>query len=265
VRGAIELDYLDLVLSTALVVVAGLVSIALRLGITGRLAWASARAVVQLLLVGYVLNWVFDLREAPLVVLLLLVMIGAASVAAVGRSSRVFAGIHAATFLTLVLTGAATTFSVTSLVIEVDPWFRPQYVIPLLGMVLGNGLTGISLSLDSLLAALDEGADRIEMELSLGATRWEAVRDPLREAVRRGMVPIINAMIVAGIVSLPGMMTGQILEGADPIDAVKYQILIIFMIAGSTSTSCILIGLVVYRRLFNERHQLRRERIGRRE
>jgi putative ABC transport system permease protein len=128
-------------------------------------------------------------------------------------------------------------------------------------MVLGNALTGISLSLDQLLASLDDRRDRVEMALSLGATAWEAARDPMREAVRQGMIPIINAMTVAGIVSLPGMMTGQILEGADPLNAVAYQIVVMFMIAGATALGGMLTAMAVFRRLFNERHQLRAEKI----
>jgi putative ABC transport system permease protein len=129
--------------------------------------------------------------------------------------------------------------------------------------VLGNSLTGISLALDALLTDLDEHRDRVEMELSLGATRWEAVRGPLREAVRRGMIPMLNSMTVVGIVSLPGMMTGQILEGASPLAAVKYQIVVMFMLAASSALGSMGVALIVYRRVTNERHQLRAERIMR--
>lgn len=93
--------------------------------------------------------------------------------------------------------------------------------------------------------------------------RWEAARDPLSQAVRRGMIPILNSMTVVGIVSLPGMMTGQILEGASPLAAVKYQIVVMFMLAASTSLGSMGVALYVFRRLFNDRHQLRAERITR--
>lgn len=260
-RGAIPIDGWQLALSASLVLVAGLVSVALRLGIERRLAVASLRTVVQLLLVGYVLGWVFALREPFLVLLLLTIMIAAASRAAVQRSSRRYQGAHVLAFATLTVTGLATTLGTTQLVLGVEPWWRPQYVVPLLGMVLGNGLTGISLCLDDLLASLSEHRAKVEAELALGATRWEAARDPVRESIRRGLIPILNSMSVVGIVSLPGMMTGQILEGADPLRAVRYQIVIMFMIAGATSLGCMLLALSTYRRLFNARHQLRAERI----
>jgi putative ABC transport system permease protein len=204
---------------------------------------------------------VFAIDSGPVLLGVLLVMLVAAGRAAVRRSSRSYPGAGAHAFLTLLIAGFATTFTVTSVIIGVDPWYRPQYVVPLLGMVLGNSLTGISLCLDTLLESLAEEREKVELELSLGATRWEAARAPLTNAIRRGMIPILNSMMVAGIVSLPGMMTGQILEGANPMSAVKYQIVVFFMLAASSSLGCILVALFVYRRLFNARHQLRADLI----
>ncbi|MCB2154194.1 iron export ABC transporter permease subunit FetB [bacterium] len=261
--GAIDLSAVDLMISGGLVLVAGIVSIAMKLDLEKRLAIAAIRTVVQLLMIGYILKWVFQLENAPAVFGVAGIMIAAASRAAVQRPSRTFRGAAIYAFATLLLTGLLTMFTVTGAIVRVEPWFRPQYTIPLLGMILGNGLTGISLSLDYLLEALAERREEVEMELSLGATRWEAVRRPMAGAVRRGMIPIINTMMVVGIVSLPGMMTGQILAGADPLEAVKYQIVVMFMISASTSGSCILLAWLVYRHLFNERHQLRSELIQR--
>ncbi len=259
--GVIPLDAFDLAVAAGLVVVAGVVSLALRLRLETRLAHASVRTIVQLLLIGYVLRWVFQPANVWVLIPVMLVMIGAASRAAVQRSTRTFHGAAWWAFLTLVLCGLLTTYAVTGLIIREGSWRSPRYVIPLLGMILGNGLTGISLCLDQLLERLSEKRALVEMELAHGATRWEAARDVLSDAVRRGMIPIINSMMVVGIVSLPGMMTGQILSGTDPLVAVKYQIMVMFMIAASTSLGCILIALLVYRRVFNHRHQLRAERI----
>jgi putative ABC transport system permease protein len=263
-RGAIPLDAIDLTVAASLVLVAGGVSLALRLDLEKRLALASVRTVTQLLFIGYVLKWVFALDSPAALFACLGIMIAAAGRAAIGRSSRSFRGAYWLASATLAATGLITTFTVTTAVVGIQPWYRPQYVIPLMGMVLGNGLTGISLCLDQLLERLAERRDQVEMELALGATRWEAARDPLSSSVRRGMIPIINSMMVVGIVSLPGMMTGQILEGADPFNAVKYQIVVMFMLAAGTAFGCIVIALLVYRRLFNQRHQLEAERIVRR-
>jgi putative ABC transport system permease protein len=128
-------------------------------------------------------------------------------------------------------------------------------------MVLGNQLTGISLCTDRMLAILIERRHEIEMELACGATRWEAAREALRESIRTGMIPIINSMMVTGLVFLPGMMTGQILAGIDPVVAVRYQIMVMFMFAAANSLGCIIMVLLVYRRMFNARHQLESDRI----
>jgi len=261
----IQLDALDLAIAALLVLVAGAVSVGLRLGLEKRLALASLRTVIQLLLIGYVLAWVFNLDNAWAVLAVMGIMIAAASRAAVQRPSRTFRGVAWRALGTLVLCGLLTTFTVTSVIIGVEPWYRPQYVIPLLGMILGNGLTGISLCLDQVLEQFSEKRNLVEMELAHGATRWEAARNVLRDSVRRGMIPIINSMMVVGIVSLPGMMTGQILSGTDPVDAVKYQIVVMFMLAAATSLGCIGVALLVYQRLFNTRHQLRAEVITKQE
>ncbi|MCH7958645.1 MAG: iron export ABC transporter permease subunit FetB [Candidatus Hydrogenedentes bacterium] len=256
-EGAIPLSIGDLFGAAGLVCIAGAVSIAFRLGVEYRLALASIRTVIQLLLIGYVLRWVFDVENGFAIAAVMTVMLIAASRAALQRSSRSFRGAGWRAFLTLVLCGLTTTFVVTQTIIQTEPWYEPRYIIPLLGMVLGNSLTGISLCIDHLLEQFSTKRAVVEMELAHGATGWEAGRDLLRDAVRRGMIPIINSMMVVGIVSLPGMMTGQILAGADPLEAVKYQIVVMFMIASATSLGCILIALLVQRHLFNAKHQLR--------
>ena len=254
--GAIPLSVFDLSIAAGLVLIAGLISLLFRLGLERRLALASVRTVVQLLLVGYVLQWVFDPAHVLMIIPIVVVMVAVASRSAVMRANRSFVGVTWRAFGTLVLTSLVTTVIVTDIVIGAEPWYGPQYLIPLLGMVLGNSLNGISLCLDSLLEYLSQRRDEVEMHLSLGASRWEAARDALRDSVRRGMIPIINSMMVVGIVALPGMMTGQILQGADPLQAVKYQIVVMFMIAAATALGCMLTALLVQRRLFNERHQL---------
>jgi putative ABC transport system permease protein len=123
------------------------------------------------------------------------------------------------------------------------------------GMILGNTLNGISLGLDRLGSELAAKRAQVEALLALGATRWEAARHPIQEAVRTGLIPIMNSMMVVGIVSLPGMMTGQILAGASPLEAVKYQIVIMFLIASGTALGTVSVVLLSYRRLFNSSHQ----------
>ncbi len=262
---AVPLTYTDLLTATLLVVAAGLVSISLRLGLASRLGIAAVRTVVQLLLIGYVLKYVFDLKAPWAIALVCMAMLAVASRAAVKRSGRTFRHVTWLALLSLVLSSLLTCFVVTAAVIGVRPWYEPMYMIPLLGMILGNGLTGVSLCLDHLLEAIAERRSQIEMELAHGATRWEAARSPLRQALRRGMIPIINSMSVVGLVSLPGMMTGQILQGADPLVAVRYQIVVMFMIAAATSLGCMGVALLVYGCLFNDRHQVRADLVTKRD
>jgi putative ABC transport system permease protein len=260
-RDIIDLGPWGLGISAGLILLCGVISIVLGLGLEKRLTVAAVRTVVQLFLVGFVLRYVFDLNAWWAVLGVMAVMIVLAARAAVSRPSRTFGGIGLLALASLVVSSSLVTFTVTGAIIGVVPWYRPQYVIPLLGMLLGNGLTGISLSIDQLLETLHARRDQVEMELACGATRWEAAKRPLADAVRRGMIPIINSMMVVGTVSLPGMMTGQILAGADPMVAVKYQIMVMFMIAAGTALASMGIALLVYRSLFNARHQLQWDRI----
>ncbi len=257
------ISFLQIAIATLLVVFCGMLSFAFRLRLEKQLAVAAARTIVQLLLVGSVLKYVFALQSLFLIFGLAFLMVGVASQAATGRSAYTYKGIFAHSFLSLAASGLLTAYVVTAAIIQVHPWYRPQYLVPLLGMILGNSLTSVSITLDGLLSDMVLRRPEIEMELSHGATAWEAAHGPLESAVRRGMVPTINSMLVVGIVSLPGMMTGQILAGSDPLEAVKYQIVVMFMLAAATALGCILFALLAYRQLFNTHQQLERRLVPR--
>lgn len=232
------------------------ISVWLRLGLARSLLVASVRMTVQLLLVGLILEWIFALSTPLPVIGIGLVMAALASVSAVRRTRRRFPGIYWNSLLSTLGAAFLVTGAALSGIINVHPWFAPQYAIPLLGMVLGNLLTGVSLSLDRFMDGVARESGLIESDLALGATRWEAARPLMGEALRTGMIPTINAMMVMGVVSLPGMMTGQILAGAAPTAAVRYQIVIMFMIAAATMLGTLAVILLAFRTLFNGRHQL---------
>lgn len=253
----------ELTLAALLLLVPALLSVALQLKLLKSLGVAAVRTVLQLGMLGLVLGWVFSAQHAYLVLPVLAVMIAAAAQAAVSRSTRRYRGIHVAAFVSLVLSTLLVTFTATEFVIGVDPWWQPQYVIPLAGMLLGNALTGVSLALDRILTDLDLRRDAIEARLALGIPLWQATLPWVQDAVRTGMVPILNAMSVVGLVSLPGMMTGQILAGADPQDAVAYQILIMFMIASATAMTVMLLVVWSWRRLAHPLHRVRWEAVQR--
>lgn len=259
----IAIEYWQLALAALLIVINIGLSVGLRLGWERTLAIAALRMTVQLLLVGYVLQWLFE-QENPLFILLIgAVMASVAGMTAVNRTKRRFARIYINSLLSVLVSAAVVTGLMLLGVIQVRPWYDPQYLIPLLGMILGNILNGISLGLDRFLEDLVANRDRIEMLLALGATRWEAATREIRDAVRVGTIPIVNSMMVMGLVSLPGMMTGQILAGASPLDAVRYQIAIVFAIAAAATLGTMSVVLLAFLALFSPLHQLRLDLLAR--
>jgi len=252
----IDLSVWQLVAAAALIGVNLLISIALRLGLAKTLLIASLRMAAQLLLVGFILESIFALKTPLPVVGIGLVMAALASVAAVRRTRRRFPGIYWNSLLSILGSAFLVTGAALVGIIQVRPWFEPQYAIPLLGMVLGNILTGVSLALDRFMDGVAQDRERIEADLALGATRWEAAQPLVNDSLRIGMIPTINAMMVMGVVSLPGMMTGQLLAGAAPTSAVRYQIVIMFMIAAATALGTLGVIGLAFRALFNARHQL---------
>lgn len=253
-----ELSYLQVGLAATLMITNGAISVALRLRMEWSLLLASFRTVTQLLLIGLVLEWVFHVDRWYIVITLGLIMTLVAGYTASSRSQKRFPGIW---FNGIVSVWASswvvTAFALLVVFRGIDHWWQPQYSIPLLGMILGNSLNGISIGVSTLTEALTTRRGQVESLLALGATRWEAAHGPIQHAVHTGMIPIINSMMVVGVVSLPGMMTGQLLSGTAPIEAVKYQIVIMFLIASATALGTFVSILLGYRRLFNADHQFR--------
>ncbi len=259
----IALTYWQVGLAALLIIVNGAISIILRLGMERTLLLASIRTVLQLLLIGLVLEWVFRIQSWYIVVAILAIMTLIAGVTAAQRNRRRFPGIW---FNTIVSVWAAswlvTAYGLLVVIQNTTAWYAPQYAIPLLGMILGNALNGTSIGLNTFTETLVAQREQVESALTLGATRWEAARLPLQQAVRTGMIPIINAMMVVGIVSLPGMMTGQLLSGTSPLEAVKYQIVIMFLIASATGLCTVSVVVLSFFRLFNSQHQFLYRRIS---
>lgn len=262
--GPVELSWFDLALASALVLINGLISGWLGLELGRKLLVAALRTLVQLLLLGYVLVMVFEWRTAVGVLAIAMFMIAMAGRESVRRTGRRYRRIQLDAFVSLFVAGGATTLFATAVVVRLDHWWEPRYLIPLLGMVLGNALTGIGLGLERCMQQFDEGRARVEFFLALGATRWEAARPVAAEAVRTGMLPMLNSMSVVGLVTIPGMMTGQILGGVSPLLAARYQILIMFLISAATAAGVTGVVLLCVRALFDSQDRLRLERLQRR-
>jgi putative ABC transport system permease protein len=251
----IELSYGQVGFAALLILINGAISALLGLGLERRLFLAAACTVVQLLLVGLVLEWVFRVDRWYVVLGLTFIMTAIAGAAAIRRVHLRYPGILLSSMVSVWASSWLMAALALFVIVPVRPWYTPQYAIPLLGMILGNTLNGISLGLDRLGGELSAKRAQVETLLALGATRWEAARQPVQQAVRTGMIPLINSMMVVGIVSLPGMMTGQLLAGVSPLQAVKYQIVIMFLIASGTALGTVSVVVLSYRRLFNSNHQ----------
>lgn len=259
----IALSTSDLVAVSVFVVLNGLLSLRLALGIERQLAIAAVRMVVQLAAVGAVLTLLFGVASLPWTLAMALVMVLVAGREVVARQTHRFTAGWGYLIGTATMTVAAGSLTAVALVgtLRPEPWYDPRYAIPLLGMILGNTMTGIALGLDSLTTAVAVERSAIEARIALGATRWQAMHRPVRSAMRRGLMPLVNAMATTGIVSLPGMMTGQILAGAAPADAVRYQILVMFLIAGATGIGVLAAIYAAAWRLTDERDRLRPDRL----
>ncbi len=254
----IELNTFDLSLAAVLVILLGGLSSMMKLGITRQLTIAAIRTTVQLLLIGLVLKTLFSSTSIGFILLIATIMISVAGWEILSRQQRKLKGWWGFGISTgsLFISSFLITLLCLYVIIQADPWYAPQYAIPLLGMLLGNTMTGIALGMDRLIQTAWQQRPIIDQRLMLGQTPSEAIVDIRREAMRAGMIPIINSMAAAGLVSLPGMMTGQILAGAAPVEAVKYQILIMFMISSGTGLGVISVLWLISKRLFDERERL---------
>jgi putative ABC transport system permease protein len=260
----IPLSHFDLLLASVFLVLNALFSMLLRLRLEGQLIISAVRMVVQLLLVGVVLKTIFTLASPGLTLLAAAVMVTFAAREIWARQDLRLSGVWSYSLGGTAMLMAGTTVTVFALTTQItpDPWWSPQFSLPLFGMILGNTMTGVSLGLDTLHTALHRERVAIEARLLLGYSRWEATSLPLRNAVRSGFTPIINSMAATGVVSLPGMMTGQILSGVDPQEAVKYQILITLLIGGATGLGVLAATFASLWRLTDERDRLRLDRLS---
>jgi len=259
----ISLGAVDLALAALLVLALAGLTLWARLAVGRSLLIAAVRTVLQLLLVGLVLQTLFDHAQLGWVALMAAVMLLVAGYEVMARQERRFAGVwgYGIGTATMFVSAFAVTVLALTTMVGPSPWWEPQYAIPLLGMLLGNTMTGIALGLDRLTQAVWRERRVIEGRLALGDSWLCATSTMRREAARSGLMPTINAMAAAGVVSLPGMMTGQILAGVAPVEAVKYQILIMFLIAAGTGFGALGAVWLASVRLFDQRSRLRLDRL----
>jgi putative ABC transport system permease protein len=259
----IYLSTFDLALASSLVIALALINLKIDVNISKRIIISAVRMTIQLLLIALVLKVLFENATIYWVALMALIMLLFAGREVMARQHHRFTGASGYLVGTTAMVLSSFTIAVLALVVMIgpDPWYQPQYAIPLLGMLLGNTMNGIALALERLTSTANEQRQRIEAQLILGYTAAEAISSIRRDSIRVGLIPMINSMAAAGIVSLPGMMTGQILAGTPPMEAVKYQLLIMFLITAGTGLGTMVAVNMGAKRLFDERQRLRLDRL----
>jgi putative ABC transport system permease protein len=254
--GALPIGSFQLALAMVFVLVIGVTSLVLKLKLERDLLVGTLRTFAQLFLMGYVLTFVFSVSLPWLTLLVFLVMVAAATQIIHGRIKQRHVPYLGSVFLSMLISYFAVSVLVTGVIVEARPWWQPQYFIPLSGMVVGNSMSALAVALERLFADLSKKRNLVEMKLCLGADSREASADIVSDALRAGMMPSINAMMGVGLVFIPGMMTGQILAGADPLTAIRYQIVVMLMLVASAGMGTMIVVLLVRRKCFGHFQEL---------
>jgi len=245
------MTYTTLSLTLLFVLIPLALSKTLNLGLERDTIIATVRSIVQLLAVGYILKFVFEANSISYMLLMITLMVIAATINA-RKKGQGIPGITWKIAITLLIVEVVVQGILLGL--HIIPT-TAQYIIPISGMMIGNAMVLSILFLNRFKAEIEAYEDEIELILSLGGTPKQAVYRQLTNAIKASMIPTIEAQKTIGLVQLPGMMSGQIIGGADPIQAVQFQILIIFALLTCATLSSIILGLLVYPTLFNERMQ----------
>ena len=243
----------QVLLAGIMVVIAIAVARYWRLPVIKDMAFGSVRGFVQLVAVGYAVRFIFDIESPWLIMLALGIMMTVGAHAAAGRVKSVKGSFG--TCLAAILTGSLITLA-TMLVFKIIS-FDARYIIPLAGMIIGNSMNASALVIDRLASDLRGNRLAIETALALGKSWREASQQFHRDAARTGMVAMLNFLKTVGIVALPGAMTGMILAGADPVEAVLLQVIVVYMLLSATTITSVVAVELTIRRFFTKHHQLR--------
>ncbi|EOU95660.1 iron efflux ABC transporter permease subunit FetB [Escherichia coli] len=238
----------SLALALMLVVVAILISHKEKLALEKDILWSVGRAIIQLIIVGYVLKYIFSVDDASLTLLMVLFICFNAAWNAQKRSKYI-AKAFISSFIAITV-GAGITLAVLILSGSIE--FIPMQVIP----IAGNAMVAVGLCYNNLGQRVISEQQQIQEKLSLGATPKQASAILIRDSIRAALIPTVDSAKTVGLVSLPGMMSGLIFAGIDPVKAIKYQIMVTFMLLSTASLSTIIACYLTYRKFYNSRHQL---------
>ena len=258
-RAIVEVSWFDLGVAFGLILIAVGIARWQGVGLAQRLVIGAMRAVAQLVLVGYVLVSLFALNRWYLVVAALLLMLLVATQAAVTRQPGARRRLVMITGVAMLVASGLTLLYISTLVVRVAPWYNPQYMIPLFGMIVGSAMNAAAIAAERLHSEITARRAEIEAYLALGAHYHHASQHAVRQAMRASLIPTVNGLMVVGVVTLPGMMTGQILAGASPLIAIRYQIVVVFMQAAAVAMTTAIVTLWYRRTFFTPALQLRLE------
>ncbi|QLE57443.1 iron export ABC transporter permease subunit FetB [Nostoc sp. TCL26-01] len=255
----IKLDLVDLAIAVGLMAIAVGVSAWEKLGLELNLAIATGKTILQLLVLGYVLDFIFAVDHPLAVLAILALMLTITAIVARNRISQKIPRVLPLVWGAIFISTAVTVFYTNLLIIQPDKWYEPRYIIPLAGMVLGNAMNAAAIAGERLVNAIKTFPIEIETHLSLGATPAQAISQYRKEAIRSALLPTLNQMMLVGMVAIPGITTGQLLAGITPLDAISYEIVIIFMVALANLLTTVLVTKGLSRQFFTPAAQLSAE------
>ena len=251
-----NIDIWGLLIALGMVAVAAIISELMHMGIGKTLTWSSCRALVQLCAMGFIIGYVIRSNSVWMVFALMAVMLVAAVQIVMSRARGIPKGLAGPIFLSLVITMLLMLALVTELIVRPHPWYAPQLVVPLTGMLPGHTYA-LAVGLSRFYESMEERRDEVDMMLALGATPWESARPSIVSSIRLGLLPTTASLASSGIVTIPGMMAGQVIAGGDPLNAAKYQFVVLDAIAALTLLADGLIMVMIYRTCFTADDQYR--------
>jgi putative ABC transport system permease protein len=252
----IKLDIMDLILAVGLMAIAIGLSVWEKLGLELNIALATGRTILQLIVLGYVLDFIVAVDNIWAVVGILTIILTITAIVARNRISQKIPLLLPLVWVVIFISTSLTLLYTNLLIIQPDRWYEPRYLIPLGGILLGNAMNAAAVSGERLVSSIKQFPTEIETHLSLGATPQQAISPYRQEAIKAAFLPTLNQMMLIGMVTIPTFTSGQLLAGVSALEAVSYEILIIFMVALVNLLTTILLTKGLCRQFFNDAMQL---------
>lgn len=252
----IQLNEVDLASALALMGIVIALSAWEKLGLELKLAIATGRTILQVVVLGYILDTIFTLNNGWAVLVMLAVMLLIAAIITRNRIDRKNRLMLPLVWASMLISTSMALIYINVLIIQPERWFEPQYLIPIAGMILASAMNAAAIAGERLVKTINSNYQEIETHLSLGASPQQAIKQYRQEAIRAGLIPSINQMTIIAMVAIPTFFSGQLLSGINPREAASYQILIVLAIAFTNLLTSLLVTWGICRQSFNSAAQL---------